>query len=86
MSHLLVFPVARGSCDVVDDGVTPGDGQGAGGLDSCFFSHLKRNWTWTSHLINQNKQVYTHTHTHTHVCDVSTVALCVNVFVMLSEH
>ncbi|XP_067296540.1 general transcription factor 3C polypeptide 1 isoform X3 [Pseudorasbora parva] len=46
----------QGSCDVVDDGVTPGDGQGAGGLDSCFYGHLKRNWTWTSHLINSNKQ------------------------------
>ncbi|XP_016329029.1 general transcription factor 3C polypeptide 1, partial [Sinocyclocheilus anshuiensis] len=46
----------QGSCDVVDDGFTPGDGQGAGGLDSSFFSHLKRNWTWTSHLINPSKQ------------------------------
>ncbi|XP_077094311.1 general transcription factor 3C polypeptide 1 isoform X3 [Siphateles boraxobius] len=54
----------QGSCDVVDDGVTPGDGQGAGGLDSCFFSHLKRNWTWTSHLINQNKQSTEDTGTH----------------------
>ncbi|KAK7165565.1 hypothetical protein R3I93_005585 [Phoxinus phoxinus] len=54
----------QGSCDVVDDGVTPGDGQGAGGLDSCFFSHLKRNWTWTSHLINQNKQSTEDSGTH----------------------
>lgn len=45
----------QGSCDVVDEGVTPGDGQGAGGLDSSFFGHLKRNWTWTSHLINSSK-------------------------------
>uniref|UniRef100_A0A8C1XUU2 General transcription factor IIIC subunit 1 n=1 Tax=Cyprinus carpio TaxID=7962 RepID=A0A8C1XUU2_CYPCA len=65
-SCAVVFLVARGSCDVVDDGVTPGDGQGAGGLDSSFFSHLKRNWTWTSHLINPGKQVHTHTHTETH--------------------
>ncbi|KAG1960129.1 general transcription factor 3C polypeptide 1 [Pimephales promelas] len=54
----------QGSCDVVDDGVTPGDGQGAGGLDSCFFSHLKRNWSWTSHLINQNKQSTEDSGTH----------------------
>ncbi|ROJ26351.1 General transcription factor 3C polypeptide 1 [Anabarilius grahami] len=55
----------QGSCNVVDDGVTPGDGQGAGGLDSSFYSHLKRNWTWTSHLISESKQVHTHTHSHT---------------------
>lgn len=48
--------VLQGSCDVVDDGVTPGDGQGAGGLDSSFFGHLKRNWSWTSHLITPIKQ------------------------------
>ncbi|XP_026121047.1 general transcription factor 3C polypeptide 1 [Carassius auratus] len=46
----------QGSCEVVDDGVTPGDGHGAGGLDSSFYSHLKRNWTWTSHLMNPSKQ------------------------------
>uniref|UniRef100_A0AAR2LJL2 B-block binding subunit of TFIIIC domain-containing protein n=1 Tax=Pygocentrus nattereri TaxID=42514 RepID=A0AAR2LJL2_PYGNA len=47
----------KGSCDVVDDGVTPGDGQGAGGLDSSFFSHLKRNWLWTTHLVSKPKKV-----------------------------
>lgn len=67
---------------MVDDGVTPGDGQGAGGLDSSFYSHLKRNWTWTSHLINESKQVYTHTHR----VFPADVVLCVNVFVMCSEH
>ncbi|KAA0721645.1 General transcription factor 3C polypeptide 1 TF3C-alpha TFIIIC box B-binding subunit [Triplophysa tibetana] len=41
----------QGSSSLVDDGVTPGNGQGAGGLDSILFSHLKRNWTWTSHLV-----------------------------------
>ncbi|KAL7845111.1 hypothetical protein AOLI_G00233030 [Acnodon oligacanthus] len=46
----------KGSCDVVDDGVTPGDGQGAGGLDSSFFSHLKRNWLWTTHLVSKPKK------------------------------
>ncbi|UYV78261.1 GTF3C1 [Cordylochernes scorpioides] len=30
---------------VLDDGHIPGDGVGAGGLDSSLFSHLKRNWT-----------------------------------------
>ncbi len=66
MSCAVVFLVARGSCDVVDEGVIPGDGRGAGGLDSSFFSHLKRNWTWTNHLINTSKVVCAHTHTHTH--------------------
>ncbi|XP_043108861.1 general transcription factor 3C polypeptide 1 [Puntigrus tetrazona] len=56
----------QGSCEVVDDGVTPGDGQGAGGLDSSFFSHLKRNWTWTSHLINPSKQSTGNQETTTH--------------------
>ncbi|XP_051993132.1 general transcription factor 3C polypeptide 1 isoform X3 [Xyrauchen texanus] len=46
----------QGSSVVVDDGVTPGDGQGAGGLDSTFFGHLKRNWSWTSHLVNTHTQ------------------------------
>lgn len=29
-----------------DTGEVPGDHQGAAGLDSALFSHLKRNWTW----------------------------------------
>ncbi|XP_034542767.1 general transcription factor 3C polypeptide 1 [Notolabrus celidotus] len=41
----------KGSCDVSDEGLIPGDGKGAGGLDSEFFSHLKRNWLWTNHLL-----------------------------------
>lgn len=41
----------------MDDGVTPGDGKGAGGLDSSFFSHLKRNWIWTTYLLNKPKKV-----------------------------
>ena len=28
-----------------DLGYIPGDGKGAGGLDSAMFSHLKRNWS-----------------------------------------
>ncbi|KAG9262891.1 general transcription factor 3C polypeptide 1 [Astyanax mexicanus] len=51
----------RGSCEVMDDGVTPGDGQGAGGLDSTFFSHLKRNWLWTTHLLNKPKRAESQT-------------------------
>ncbi|XP_072514014.1 general transcription factor 3C polypeptide 1 isoform X2 [Salminus brasiliensis] len=51
----------KGNCDVVDDGVTPGNGQGAGGLDSSFFSHLKRNWLWTTHLLNRPKKLGSHT-------------------------
>ncbi|KAK3530680.1 hypothetical protein QTP86_031897, partial [Hemibagrus guttatus] len=46
----------KGSCEVIDDGVTPGDGQGAGGLDSSFYSHLKRNWLWTTHLLNKPRK------------------------------
>ncbi|XP_024115457.1 general transcription factor 3C polypeptide 1 [Oryzias melastigma] len=46
LAHLL-----RGSFEVCDDGSIPGDGRGAGGLDSEFFSHLKRNWFWTNRLL-----------------------------------
>ncbi|KAJ8364078.1 hypothetical protein SKAU_G00129090 [Synaphobranchus kaupii] len=46
----------KGSAKVLDDGVLPGDGKGAGGLDSCFFSHLKRNWLWTTYLLSQPKK------------------------------
>ncbi|XP_077574944.1 general transcription factor IIIC subunit 1 [Stigmatopora nigra] len=41
----------KGSSVISDDGTTPGDGKGAGGLDSEFFAHLKRNWLWTSRLM-----------------------------------
>ncbi|XP_056392115.1 general transcription factor 3C polypeptide 1 [Hyla sarda] len=44
-----------GSREVVDDGTIPGDGLGAGGLDSSFYSHLKRNWIWISYIINNRK-------------------------------
>lgn len=40
-----------------DEGSVPGDGLGAGGLDSSFYSHLKRNWIWTSYLINKTRKV-----------------------------
>ncbi|RVE75929.1 hypothetical protein OJAV_G00003620 [Oryzias javanicus] len=46
LAHLL-----RGSFEVCDDGSIPGDGRGAGGLDSEFFGHLKRNWFWTNRLL-----------------------------------
>lgn len=42
----------KGSWEVCDDGSIPGDGKGAGGLDSEFFAHLKRNWLWTNHLLS----------------------------------
>ncbi|XP_023257018.1 general transcription factor 3C polypeptide 1 isoform X3 [Seriola lalandi dorsalis] len=42
----------KGSREVCDDGSIPGDGKGAGGLDSEFFAHLKRNWLWTNHLLS----------------------------------
>ena len=31
-----------------DTGTIPGDGRGAGGLDSAMFTHLKRNWSSSS--------------------------------------
>lgn len=42
---------------MLDDGSIPGDGLGAGGLDSSFYSHLKRNWIWISYIINNSKKV-----------------------------
>ncbi|XP_067859493.1 general transcription factor 3C polypeptide 1 isoform X2 [Heptranchias perlo] len=45
-----------GSRKLVDDGKLPGDGLGAAGLDSSFFGHLKRNWIWTSYIINNAKK------------------------------
>lgn len=51
ISHL------RGSREIVDEGLIPGDGLGAAGLDSSFYGHLKRNWIWTSYIINRAKKV-----------------------------
>ncbi|NWW83533.1 TF3C1 factor, partial [Climacteris rufus] len=45
-----------GSREVVDDGSIPGDGLGAAGLDSSFYGHLKRNWIWTSYVINRTRK------------------------------
>ncbi|NXA09623.1 TF3C1 factor, partial [Sapayoa aenigma] len=45
-----------GSREVVDDGSIPGDGLGAAGLDSSFYGHLKRNWSWTSYIINKTRK------------------------------
>ncbi|KAG7262924.1 hypothetical protein CRUP_018927, partial [Coryphaenoides rupestris] len=47
----------KGSREVVDDGLIPGDGKGAGGLDSEFFGHLKRNWLWTNYLLACKKNI-----------------------------
>ncbi|XP_069959232.1 general transcription factor 3C polypeptide 1 isoform X2 [Cherax quadricarinatus] len=40
----------RSTCDAParDNGYIPGDGRGAGGLDSAMFAHLKRNWSSSS--------------------------------------
>ncbi|MBN3291836.1 TF3C1 factor, partial [Polypterus senegalus] len=46
----------KGQKEVIDDGVMPGDGQGAGGLDSNFFSHLRRNWIWTSYILDKTRK------------------------------
>ncbi|XP_027539298.1 general transcription factor 3C polypeptide 1 isoform X3 [Neopelma chrysocephalum] len=45
-----------GSREVVDDGSIPGDGLGAAGLDSSFYGHLKRNWIWTSYIIDKTRK------------------------------
>ncbi|NXK47461.1 TF3C1 factor, partial [Chauna torquata] len=44
-----------GSREVVDNGTIPGDGLGAAGLDSSFYGHLKRNWIWTSYIIDKTR-------------------------------
>ena len=51
------FPTHRGSREVVDEGIIPGDGLGAAGLDSSFYAHLKRNWIWTSYIMDKAKKV-----------------------------
>ncbi|XP_032460008.1 general transcription factor 3C polypeptide 1 [Phocoena sinus] len=45
-----------GSREVMDEGFIPGDGLGAAGLDSSFYGHLKRNWIWTSYIIDKAKK------------------------------
>ncbi|XP_046898267.1 general transcription factor 3C polypeptide 1-like [Hypomesus transpacificus] len=45
----------RGSREVCDEALVPGDGRGAGGLDSDFYSHLKRNWIWTNQLLDRKR-------------------------------
>lgn len=47
----------RGSPEVVDEGLIPGDGLGAAGLDSSFYGHLKRNWIWTNYIIDKSRKV-----------------------------
>ncbi|XP_014229864.1 general transcription factor 3C polypeptide 1 [Trichogramma pretiosum] len=37
---------APGEAEKHDIGFVPGDRKGAAGVDSAFFSHLKRNWNW----------------------------------------
>ena len=54
------FPTLRGSREVVDEGIIPGDGLGAAGLDSSFYAHLKRNWIWTSYIMDKAKKVGVH--------------------------
>lgn len=60
-NHCFATLSLRGSREVVDDGTIPGDGLGAAGLDSSFYGHLKRNWIWTSYIINKSKKVLSHT-------------------------
>ncbi|KAM5153267.1 general transcription factor 3C polypeptide 1 [Mantella aurantiaca] len=51
-----ILESVMGSKEVVDEGSIPGDGLGAGGLDSSFYSHLKRNWIWISYIVNNSKK------------------------------
>uniref|UniRef100_A0A3Q3EXZ0 Uncharacterized protein n=1 Tax=Labrus bergylta TaxID=56723 RepID=A0A3Q3EXZ0_9LABR len=63
----------RGSREMCDEGLIPGDAKGAGGLHSEFFGHLKRNWLWTNHLLaiktvrtQRRRQIHPFTpHSHT---------------------
>ncbi|XP_069672695.1 general transcription factor 3C polypeptide 1 [Periplaneta americana] len=43
-----IQPRQPGNALELDTGNVPGDKRGAAGLDSAFFSHLKRNWNWTN--------------------------------------
>ncbi|XP_061082506.1 general transcription factor 3C polypeptide 1 [Conger conger] len=54
--YLRVAYTLKGRAEVTDDGVIPGDGKGAGGMDSSFYSHLKRNWIWTSYLLSRHRK------------------------------
>uniref|UniRef100_A0A7N8Y830 General transcription factor IIIC subunit 1 n=1 Tax=Mastacembelus armatus TaxID=205130 RepID=A0A7N8Y830_9TELE len=72
----------KGSCEVHDDGSIPGDGKGAGGLDSEFFAHLKRNWFWTNHLLScktvraQHLQSFTCLYLHVVIFNIICIHLC----------
>lgn len=44
----MVFVISNSFHFLRDNGSIPGDGRGAGGLDSAMFAHLKRNWSSTS--------------------------------------
>lgn len=51
----------------MDEGLVPGDGLGAAGLDSSFYAHLKRNWVWTSYIINKARKVGSWGHSTPHL-------------------
>uniref|UniRef100_A0A8K9XY13 B-block binding subunit of TFIIIC domain-containing protein n=1 Tax=Oncorhynchus mykiss TaxID=8022 RepID=A0A8K9XY13_ONCMY len=55
MQKLSLSTICLGSREVCYTAVIPGDGKGAGGLDSEFFGHLKRNWIWTCHLMRTKR-------------------------------
>uniref|UniRef100_A0AAY4B7J4 B-block binding subunit of TFIIIC domain-containing protein n=1 Tax=Denticeps clupeoides TaxID=299321 RepID=A0AAY4B7J4_9TELE len=54
----------RGSVEIIDDMGIPGDGLGAGGLDSDFYAHLKRNWIWNYQINGPQVAIYTRAHTN----------------------
>ncbi|KAK0180773.1 hypothetical protein PV327_003123 [Microctonus hyperodae] len=59
-----------------DLGIMPGDKQGAAGIDSAFFSHLKRNWNWgnfncsVNELTDDNRVRYHNVQRKTHLSKV----------------
>ncbi|KAK0177379.1 hypothetical protein PV328_001440 [Microctonus aethiopoides] len=49
----------------LDLGIMPGDKKGAAGIDSAFFSHLKRNWNWANfscsiNVLTDDNQIRNH--------------------------
>ncbi|KAF7988582.1 hypothetical protein HCN44_001155 [Aphidius gifuensis] len=51
----LLKPIIYKDAEVKDNGIMPGDKLGASGIDSAFFSHLKRNWDIG--FVNQNNNL-----------------------------
>merc|ERR1712168_18670 len=55
-ARLKKYLIGKSVDEIADDGVIPGNNLGGGGLDTVFWSHLKRNW---SHNSNYDMKVET---------------------------